>query len=446
MARNGHGRRCNPRGRTFVSCLRDFLTPEVWKQAHKAAGKSCSRSRAWTVQPLVLVLLSMTWCLGDSQAERFEVARGFCVTLLPKRRRPGKTVKGFQQALARMPMAVFDALKTALRRRLLQVLEPALRADGFIPLGCDGTRLLCPRVNALENCMGQSARADTPPQMWVTAIVHLTTGLLWSWRAGPGDSSERKHLAALLSTLPALALVVTDAGYPSFELAKAMTAQNVCFLMRVSSNMTFYLDHELDAPVEAWQEGEVYWWPHELRETKQRPLKVRLLQVKGRKHPVWLITNVFEAERLSLATASRFYKLRWENEGFFRSFKRTLGKVKLTCRTEALVYREAEGSLLATQLLQAQGVHALAACEHKQAKNSLRQLILLVRDEMYGRSHGKAYGSRLRATMRENRVRTSVKEKRIWPGRKPHKALPAPNLRMLAPHEKALLNKRLSAA
>src|SRR5262245_47965434 len=261
MARNCHGRRRIARGHTFASCLRDFLTPEVWKQAHQAAGKACNRSRAWTLQPLVLVLLSMTWCLGDSQAERFEVARGFCVTLIPKRRRPGKTVKGFHQALARLPMAVFDALKTALRRRLLQVLEPALRADGFIPLGCDGTRLLCPRVAELENCMGKSAHADAAPQMWVTAIVHLTTGLLWSWRAGPGDSSERKHLAALLSTLPALALVVTDAGYPSFELAKAMMAQNVCFLMRVSSNMTFYLDHELDAPIEAWQEGEVYWWP-----------------------------------------------------------------------------------------------------------------------------------------------------------------------------------------
>jgi hypothetical protein len=293
--------------------------------------------------------------------------------------------------------------------------------------------------------MGRSAQKDTPPQMWVTAVVHLTTGLLWSWRAGPGDSSERRHLADLLLTLPAMALVVTDAGYPSFELARAMFAQNVCFLMRVSSQLTFYLDHELTTPVEAWQEGEVYWWPKEIRNT-QAPLKVRLLQVKGRKHPVWLITNVFDAKRLSVATASRFYKLRWENEGFFRSFKKTLGKVKLTCRTEALVYREVEGALLATQLLQAQGVHALALCEHKQAKNSLRQLVRLMRDEMYGRSHGKNYGLRLRAAVRENRQRKSAKEKRVWPSREPHKALKAPQLRVLQLNEKALMHKKLQAA
>src|SRR5260370_34256549 len=53
-----------------------------------------------------MVLLLMTWCCGDSQAERFEVAKGFCSVLLPKRRRPGRTVQGFQKALAKLPTRV----------------------------------------------------------------------------------------------------------------------------------------------------------------------------------------------------------------------------------------------------------------------------------------------------------------------------------------------------
>ena len=443
MARNRQARRKNSPPKTFANCLRDFLTPGLWKQAHKAAGKPFKKGRRWALQPLLLVLLSMTWCLGDSQPERFETARGFCVLLLPKRRRPGQTVQGFQKALARLPMAVFEALAAALRGRFLARLRPALTVDGFIPLGCDGTRLRCPRVAALEKCMGKSAQDDTPPQAWLTAIVHLTTGLLWSWRAGPGDSNERKHLASLLDTLPARALVVTDAGYPAYELAVAMATKSVEFLMRVSSQLTFYVDAECTTPLVEWHDGQVWWWPKEIRERKQPPLQVRLLRVGGRKHDVWLISNVFAAERLSLTTAGRFYKLRWENEGFFRSYKKTLNKMKLLSRTEALVYREIAGSLLATQLLQAQGVQALAACEQKEAKNSLRQQVRLVRDEIYGRSHGGNYVRCLQAALREQRARTSVKEARVWPSRDPHKVLEPPNIRVLKKHEKSLMRKLL---
>ena len=130
-------------------------------------------------------------------------------------------------------------------------------------------------------------------------------------------------------------------------------------------------------------------------------------------------------------------------EGFFRSYKRTLNKVKLLSQTEALVYREVEGSLLAMQLLQAQGVRALAACERVQAKNSVRQMVRLVRQEMTGRGHGRNYFRRLCLALRENRERASAKEKRVWPSRQPHRALRAPNLRTLTKHERSLLNKTL---
>src|SRR5207253_4583895 len=74
---------------------------------------------------------------------------------------------------------------------------------------------------------------------------------------------------------------------------------------------------------------------------------------------VWLITNVLEPERLPRRIASKFYRWRWRNEGLFRTYKRTLGKVKLVSRTVAMVHRELEGSLLAVQLLLAQGTVAV---------------------------------------------------------------------------------------
>ena len=88
------------------------------------------------------------------------------------------------------------------------------------------------------------------------------------------------------------------------------------------------------------------------------------------------------ADRLSVEQASRFYRMRWENEGFFRSFKRTLRQVKLAGRTVRQVHREAEGALLAAQLLLAQGVCARAALASKDVRCGVRGALLEVRREI----------------------------------------------------------------
>src|ERR1700730_5392358 len=116
----------------FLGSLRTFLSPAVWKQAEQAQSK-CRRPSRWLTQPLVLTLLVMTWCCGDSQAERFETAKGFTTVCLVKRRRPGRTVQGFQKALAKVPMTVLRAVAAGVRRRLLKLLD--LTSDGWIVLG-----------------------------------------------------------------------------------------------------------------------------------------------------------------------------------------------------------------------------------------------------------------------------------------------------------------------
>src|SRR5829696_1310637 len=92
MARTSPARRQRPAARGLVLSLRDFLTPALYRQAHRARGPR-ARHR-WPLQPLVLVLLALTWATGESQAERFETAKAFAAAALPKRRRPGRTVHG----------------------------------------------------------------------------------------------------------------------------------------------------------------------------------------------------------------------------------------------------------------------------------------------------------------------------------------------------------------
>ena len=86
----------------MTDALPPFLPPELWKQAHQAGPPQPTPSR-WALHPLLWVLLSMAWCSGDSQEEKFLLARAAYVSCHQKERRPGKTLAGFLTALARLP-------------------------------------------------------------------------------------------------------------------------------------------------------------------------------------------------------------------------------------------------------------------------------------------------------------------------------------------------------
>jgi Transposase DDE domain len=446
-------KRLRPVAHSFLDSLREFLTPALWKQAHHA--RRCKKSSPrWDTQPLVMVLLTMTWCCGDSQPERFETAKAFCSVCLHKRRRPGQTTPGFHKALARLPLCVLRTVAAGVRRRLAALLD--LHSDGFVALGCDGSRLECPRSRELEKRMGKISKkraASTAPMLWVTALVHLRTGLLWAWRLGKGTASERQHLLALLPTLPAAALIVADAGFNGYALAQAILQANASFLIRMGGKVSLYVDEPV-CP-EQFTQGLVYSWPEEARRQKRLPLQLRLIRIRGKKRrDVWLLTNILDSKRLSAEQAARYYHWRWENEGLFRTYKRTLSKVKLLSRTVRLVHREAEGSLLATQLLLAQGVRGMAPAQNPAATTepqrcSPRKVLMLIRKEIQGQGgkrQRKRFGKKLAEARREQRQRQTPKVQRRWPRRADHKPLKPPKILVLPNELKALLAKLKSTA
>jgi len=184
-------------------------------------------------------------------------------------------------------------------------------------------------------------------------------------------------------------------------------------------------------------------------------LHLRLIRIRAKRcrNDVWLLTNVLDKQRLSHALAGRMYRWRWQNEGCFRTYKRTLKKVKLVSRTVRLVHREAEGSWLALQLLLAQGVlaqtprrarsaNSASACD-QETKCSPSKILMAIREEIHSapRRRRPRYEARLQQAKAERRQRTSAKASRLWPRRKPHTPPKPPKLRKLSVAQKSELTR-----
>jgi hypothetical protein len=460
----------------------------LWKQVNQQRQQTRrQQSSRWRTQPLVLVLLFMTWCSGDSQAERFEIAKAYCqAAWMNKRRSPGKSVQGFQKALARLPLRTLRILANGVRKLLEQRLEASWYCHGFVPVGCDGSRVTCPRSVELEKRLGAAGKDKSAPTLWVTALVHLRLGVPLSWRFGLSNACERWHLLQMLKTLPRQVLLVADAGYVGYQLARQLMQNDVKFLLRMCSTVTLYRADRVG--LQRYREGIVYYWPSR-KDAKAGalPLTLRLIRIRAKrcKNDVWLLTNVMDSERLSLEWAARFYLWRWQSEGCFRTYKHTLKKVKLVSRTLRLVHREAEGSWLALQLLLVQGVLAQQQrASQRRAKGSTRrmkkkasprpdsakkapslpagarteaslysprQILLAIRWDIQAqgqrRRHERYYAERvLQAEGEERPNRTSAKASRVWPRRKPHKPPKPPKLRTLNATQKALISRLESQA
>ena len=448
MARARTRARRRRRAKSLIGSMREFLTPEVFKQVRHASTRR-KRPR-WDLHPLLYILLLTTYCCGDSLPEKFEAARSFYVVCCPKRKRPGKSFSGFEKAIAKLPMPVLRALGAAIRRRIETVFDERWKVGGFIPLGCDGTRQTCPRTEELERRLGTGGKEDSAPTIWNTSMVHLTLGFPFCWRLGKGGkASERSHLLSMLSWLPRWALIVADAGYVGYEVAATMIMQKVFFLIRMSSMATFY--SETNEPLDEFREGIVYYWPKKQQNEGKPPLRGRLMRIHSSRHKVdvWLFTNVEDPKRLSLEMAATCYRWRWENEGFFRTYKRTLKKVVLMSRTIRLVHREAEASMIATQLLLCQGALAMPA----PAKGSLpvmcspRGILLEARRDISARKEPKEpFGERITRAQRDRRKRSSGKQKRPWPRRKAHTPPHPPVLLSLTKQQKIKIHQHLQAA
>ncbi len=408
------------------------------------------RRKRWSVQATMFQAILMAYDPSASLKDRFANARQCLVEMFPNRRRPGATYQGLVKAVVRLPDEIREQLQQHLCQEHKKVAGDSWRVRGWVAFAADGSRVEVPRTEANQNAFGCAGKEKTGPQLSLTTLYHMGTGLPWRWSIGAGIDSERSQLRSMLSTLPPESLLVLDAGFTGYDLLKEILSRRLSFLVRVGANVTLLTN----LGYEFQKKGNIVWlWPQGKRD--QKPLRLRLIRVKVKNkhssggHDIYLLTNVFDCQSLSDETAAELYKMRWGVEVFFRSFKQTLGCRKLLSRSPKMACEELHWSLIALLLLGLMGVDALVSGKCDPLRLSVAEALRTVRHAMHSNWRWRRRGDirvLLCKAVKDNYRRHSCKKARDWPYKKRETPPRAPKIRPAKPNEIARAKRIYNAA
>lgn len=371
----------------------------------------------------------MAWSEGQTLHARWEAAKQ-TVGALHKHWKLGTSYGGFSEALTRSPERLIEAIQQRLRAKMLQVPEKHRRCCRWNAFAVDGSRLEAPHVEANEQGLGCAGREKTGPQVFLTTIRHMGTGLPWNFQVGPGTDSERTHLRTMLPSMPQDALLVADAGFAGYELCREIIASGRSFLFRVGGNLTLLT--KLGFHYEE-REGVVYLWPQARR--NEAPLVLRLIVLECGKQTVYLLTNLLDAEQLTDEEAGLLYPMRWGIEVFYRSYKQTMDRRKLLSRTPATCLAEAQWIMLGVWLLGLMTVQALTSqrrdplqISFAKARDAVRRAVRHPTGRRITRT-ARTFRQELLAATRDDYRRTTSKEARNYPRKKREKPPGPPKIK-----------------
>jgi hypothetical protein len=402
----------------------------------------------WTAQLLVTTSLLWAWADESTLVERFENSRRVSTHLFGGT--PASSYQAFMKLLGRWSAVLLQLLKELLRERMRHDLRDCMRTAGFLVFGVDGSKIALPRTVSNQSAYAASrkqgkkrkgaSRSDLrkreTPQLFLTTVWHVGTGLPWDWRRGPADSSERDHLLEMLPQLPKGALITADAGFTGYQFLANVRAGGQRALIRIGSNVR--LLRELGYVRE--DKDTVYLWPERKVRRDTPPLVFRLIKSCGGKEPVYLLTDLSKQE-LGDRKVVEVYARRWGVEVFYRNFKQTFDRHKLRSTSAANALVELDWSFVG---LWAVGLYALVQTRRDKipprrlsCAQTLRRLRRTVRDHMHPCSPSNQLTCRLRTALIDDYVRGD-KQSRSYPRKKRVKPPGTPKIRNASPAEKRL--------
>ncbi len=408
----------------LFSTLREKASPGAW-------------GRRWTLRPLLYVCLLMGLEPQGTLPERFDQARQKVVEMFPGRKRPGRSYQGFVAARRRITRRQVRLVKRQLCRHHRRIAGVFWRRHGWVAFAADGTRIKLPRTAPNEKAFGGATRDKSAPELSVTSLYHLGTGLPWAWRIGPGPESEQVQLRRMMAHLPRGSLLIADAGFTSFDLLCALRERGVEILVRMGSNRTL-LTGVRDAAVQVRGE-QVWFWPRD-KQAQVPPLPLRLVRIGQQNHPpMCLATSVLEERVLTEAQIGQFYRMRWGQEVFHRSFKQTLAQHTMRSASPGEGRRELDWALMAYLILGLWTVQAQIQAGRDPLAWSVAQALRTVRQVLRpaGRSgRGRSLVDQLRPAVQDRYVRRGSKAARAWPRKKNDHPPGLPKMREVTLKEK----------
>ena len=314
----------------------------------------------WTPRLLATTALLWAWSDEGTLADRFWAVRRIVQHLFTPATESARTYQAFTKLLRRWTAELVGLLQGALRERMRKELAGSWQVSGFVTFAVDGSRAELPRTRSHEeaySCVrrtrrsrkgrrvqksgGRHAKKSNSPQLWLTTMWHVGTGLPWDWRIGPADSSERAHWLEMLPALPPGSVMAVDAGFVGYEYTRAVLDSQRHVLLRVGSNVR--LLKKLGFARE--RANTVYLWPDREAKRREPPLVLRLVVAHTGRHPVFLVTSVLSTRDLTDQQVVELYARRWGIELFYRHLKQTFQRRKLRSARAENVLFELEWSL-----------------------------------------------------------------------------------------------------
>jgi hypothetical protein len=284
-----------------------------------------------------------------------------------------------------------------------------------------------------EHGLGCAGKDKTTPQLFVTTLFHVVSGLPWGWIRGRGDSSERGQLRRMLKELPRRTLMLMDAGFPGYVLLRAMLLLGHDFIVRVGSNVRLLrgLGWEYER-----HGSTVYLWPQNHR--KRSPLVLRLVEIKAGRKRVYLLTSVLGTEALKDAEVALLYRLRWGIEVMYRTLKRTLEHHKMRSDTPQRAKIELDWYMVGLWMLGLMTLEAMSPRRRVQERWSAAGAISCVRRAMRNARRPRRHGGlrrELTHAVQDSYVRSRPKKARHYPHKKTERPAGRPKVRMATKSE-----------
>lgn len=444
------------KGDCLARSLRWLLKGVCWAKIQFRA--DCS----WT--PALLSAVALLWVWSDelTLVERFRTARKIVMFLFDPQQQFAESYQAFLKMLVRWTAPLILAMQISLRLRMPLALPADWEVHGFVMFAVDGSRIDTPRTESNEqefsptrstskSSRRKRSRARRPadarkaisPQMWLTTMWHVGTGLPWDWRIGPSDSSERAHLLEMLGDLPIKALITGDAGFVGYEYARAIVDSGRNFLIRVGANVR--LLRKLGYARE--RGNTVYLWPDKAASKNCPPLVLRLTVAHNGKHPVHLITSVLSTSRLSDAQLIEMYGMRWGIELFYRHLKQTFERRKLRSTTPEHARVELEWSLMGLWAMAFYALSESVQTDRPPSKLSIALTLRAFRRTMRDYRHPAEPGQNLRRCLAEATIDSYTrrnKSSRDYPRKRQGQSPGIPDISTASPqqvaHAKLLAN------